>query len=88
MARYMAEIGLSPVSRTHVQARPPHLRKPWEFGREWVDPRSKFAGLIGVQPGRHGRGYFREQRVAPVHARCRISHRGDRRADGLIDPGE
>jgi hypothetical protein len=28
MARYMAEIGLSRVSRTRVQARPPHIRKP------------------------------------------------------------
>lgn len=34
MAKYMAELGLSPVSRTRVQAKPPHLRKPWEVGRE------------------------------------------------------
>ena len=44
---HMAELGLSPVSRTRVEAEPPGRRKPWEFGREWVDPRSKFAGLIG-----------------------------------------
>ena len=44
MAKYMAELGLSPVSRTRVQAKPPYLRKPWEFGGEWDDPRSKFAG--------------------------------------------
>jgi hypothetical protein len=47
MAKYVAELGLSPVSRTRVEAKPPYQRKPWEFGREWVDPRSKFAGLIG-----------------------------------------
>ena len=34
MAKYMAELGLSPVSRSRVEARPPHQR-------------SKFAGLIG-----------------------------------------
>jgi hypothetical protein len=39
MAKYMAELGLSPVSRTRVEAKPPHEKKPWEFGREWVDPR-------------------------------------------------
>ncbi len=38
MAKYMAELGLSPVSRTRVEAKPPYQRKPWEFGREWVDP--------------------------------------------------
>jgi hypothetical protein len=42
MAKYMAELGLSPVSRTRVEAKPPHERKPWEFGREWVDPRPTF----------------------------------------------
>ena len=43
MAKYMAELGLSPVSRTRVEAKPPYQeKKPWEFGREWVDPRSKF----------------------------------------------
>ena len=47
MAKYMAELGLSPVSRTRVEAKPPYQRKPWEFGREWVDPRSKFDGLRG-----------------------------------------
>jgi hypothetical protein len=47
MAKYMAELGLSPVSRTRVEAKPPYRKKPWEFGREWVDPRSKFAGLRG-----------------------------------------
>jgi hypothetical protein len=30
-----------------VEAKPPYQRKPWEFGREWLDPRSKFAGLRG-----------------------------------------
>ena len=39
MAKYMAELGLSPVSRTRVEAKPPYQKKPWEFGREWVDPR-------------------------------------------------
>ena len=34
MAKYMAEIGLSPVSRTRVEARPPYHR-------------SKFDGLLG-----------------------------------------
>ena len=47
MAKYMAELGLSPVSRTRVQARPPHLRKPWEFGSDFAAPRSKFDGLRG-----------------------------------------
>jgi P27 family predicted phage terminase small subunit len=47
MAKYVAELGLSPVSRTRVEAKPPYQRKPWEFGREWVDPRSKFAGFLG-----------------------------------------
>ena len=42
MAKYMAELGLSPVSRTRVEARPPHEKKPWEFGRDWVDPRPMF----------------------------------------------
>ncbi len=43
----MAELGLSPVSCSRVEARPPYRRKPWEFDGEWVDPRSKFAGLLG-----------------------------------------
>ena len=47
MAKYMAELGLSPVSRSRVQAKPPYRKKPWEFGGEWVDPRSKFDGLRG-----------------------------------------
>jgi hypothetical protein len=47
MAKDMAELGLSPVSRSRVEAKPLYQRKPWEFGREWVDPRSKFAGLLG-----------------------------------------
>ncbi len=47
MAKYMAELGLSPVSRTRVEAKPPHEKKLWEFGREWVDPRSTLAELIG-----------------------------------------
>ena len=34
MAKYMAEVGLSPVSRTRVEARPPYHR-------------SKFDGLLG-----------------------------------------
>jgi hypothetical protein len=42
MAKYMAELGLSPVSRTRVEAKPSHEKKLWEFGREWVDPRPKF----------------------------------------------
>ena len=42
MAKYMAELVLSAVSRTRVEAKPPHEKKPWEFGREWVDPRPTF----------------------------------------------
>ncbi len=51
MAKYMAELGLSPVSRTRVEAKPPYQRKPREFGREWVDPRSKsrFRNVGGVR---------------------------------------
>ena len=47
MHKYMAEIGLSPVSRSRVEARPHFRRKPWEFDGEWIDPRSKFDGLRG-----------------------------------------
>ena len=46
MAKYLAELGLSPVSCTRVEAKSPYRKKPWEFGREWVDPRSKFATLV------------------------------------------
>ncbi len=46
MAKYMAELGLSPVARTRVDAKPPHLRKPWEpYGLG--GPGSKFEGLLG-----------------------------------------
>jgi len=55
----MAELGLSPVSRTRVEAEPPGRRKPWEFGREWVDPRSKFAGLLGPSQDDPAEEYFR-----------------------------
>ena len=40
MHKYMTDLGLSPVSRTRVDAKPPHIRKPWEFG-------FKFDGLLG-----------------------------------------
>ena len=59
MARYMAEIGLSRVSRTRVQAKPPYQKKPWEFDGEWIDPRSKFAGLIGPSQDDPAEEYFR-----------------------------
>ena len=47
MAKDMAELGLSLVSRTRVEARPPYQRKSWEFGREWVEPRSSSQGSSG-----------------------------------------
>ena len=47
MAKDMAELGLSPVSRSRVEAKPLYQRKPWEFGREWVDPRSSSQGSSG-----------------------------------------
>jgi hypothetical protein len=55
----MAELGLSPVSRSRVEARPPYHRKPWEFGRAWLDPRSKFADLIGPRQDDPTEEYFR-----------------------------
>jgi hypothetical protein len=39
MSKFMSELGLSPVSRTGVEAKPLGP-KPWETG-------SKFAGLLG-----------------------------------------
>ena len=35
----MAELGLSPVGRTRVQTKLPHVRKPWEFGPGVAGPR-------------------------------------------------
>jgi P27 family predicted phage terminase small subunit len=46
MHKYMSELGLSPVSRSRVSARPHLGPKPWEFGR------SKFDGLLGQRPWR------------------------------------
>ncbi len=49
MAKFMSELGLSPVSRTRVDVRKPHIgEKPWEFGR------SKFEGLLGKQDDDEG----------------------------------
>jgi P27 family predicted phage terminase small subunit len=45
MHRYMTELGLSPVSRSRVDARPPAHR-------------SKFAGLLGGQPERPADRYL------------------------------
>ena len=45
MYKYMTDVGLSPVSRTRVEMKPPHIRKPWE-----IDPLgSKFEGLRGTR---------------------------------------
>lgn len=41
MHKYMSDLGLSPLARTRVEMKPPHVRKPWEFG-------TKFEGLIGA----------------------------------------
>jgi P27 family predicted phage terminase small subunit len=41
MYKYMAELGLSPASRSRVSTLPAVRAKPWEFGK------SKFAGLLG-----------------------------------------
>jgi hypothetical protein len=35
MQKFSSELGLSPVSRSRVQAHSPLTRKPWEFENEW-----------------------------------------------------
>ncbi len=68
MAKYMAELGFSQVSRSRVEAKPPYRKKPWEFGREWVDPRYKFAGLLGPTRTTRRRVLPVRQRASPVRS--------------------
>ena len=65
MAKDMAELGLSLVSRTRVEARPPCQRKSWEFGREWVEPRSSPQGSSGPTRTTPPRSTSGEKRRAP-----------------------
>ncbi len=53
MAKFMSELGLSPVSRSRVDVRnkPAFGPKPWEFGR------SKFEGLLGKAVGDDDEGW-------------------------------
>jgi P27 family predicted phage terminase small subunit len=43
MHKYLSEFGMTPASRSRVNAMPSLMPKPWEFD----DPNSKFAGLLG-----------------------------------------
>jgi phage terminase small subunit len=43
MHKYLSEFGMTPASRSRVNAMPSLMPKPWEFDY----PNSKFAGLLG-----------------------------------------
>src|SRR5215211_8077626 len=96
MAKYIAELGCSPVSRSRVEAKPLYRKKLWEFGREWVDPRSKFAGLLGPTRTTRRRVLPVRQRASPVRSGGGLGPRllracrkewDESRGCGRTDPG-
>ena len=51
MAKYMSELGLSPVSRTRVRPSPRMRNKPWELGRRPVAADRYLNGECGDRDG-------------------------------------